>query len=344
MVPLLINNCMTSPATAHLHSKFNALCSHSMNYDSFKESYANKEAEETKSLPPGTRSLCDIAVAKAKRAKKPDALSSRIAEISPRVIAGVFCAMAINSALNDIVVAVKWASISILLSIFVIGKEVFGFLISFKPGMLAMFRRPTPRVLDGMNDPFVADGLLSGLTLTPSVKESLAPWIQTYACLSNLRAAWAQAIAFRWGVGTPYLAHEVDLQKIGNLAIVAIDLVIKTRDENKVVNFWLFSSFFVSMFFLCLGFVGHYSKIRMITRFVNELQDGKVSQNEVMLALEGVYNIMNGEDCDKSFGQAIEEANAKQEKQEKEGEAEEEKESEVEKPKEEDEVAKEKTE
>lgn len=301
-----------------------------MDYDSFRESVVAQEKTDFGSDCPNTCRLCDVAVLKDRKAKKPQTEMSKFIDLSPRVIAFIFFGMAINSAMSNFVVAFKWSTISLALSALVIAKELFGFLVTFKPGMLAILRRPTPRVHDGMTDPFAGDGLLSGLSLSDSGKAVLAPWIQTLTSLSNLRAAFLQAISCRWGVDTPYLAHEIDLQKIGNLVIVAIDLVIKTQSENKVVNFWLFTSLLTSLFFLCLGFSKHYTDVRTLTGFLNEVQDGKVNHNEVLLALEGVYKMMNGENCVKSFGKCVEEAEVNQKKKEGEKEEKEEKEEEKE--------------
>ena len=302
-----------------------------MDYDSFRESVVAQEKTDFGSDCPNTCRLCDAAVSKERKAKKPQTQMSKLIDLSPRVIAFVFFAMAMNSAMSNFVVAFKWSTISLALSGIVIGKEVFGFLVTFKPGMLALLRRPTPRVHDGISDPFAGDGLLSGLSLSESGKATLAPWIQTLTSLSNLRAAFLQAIACRWGVDTPYLAHEIDLQKIGNLVIVAIDLVIQTQSESKVVNFWLFTSLLTGLFFVCLGFAKHYTDVHTLTGFLNEVQDGKVNHNEVLLALEGVYKMMNGEKCVKSFGKCVEEAEVNQKKKKEEGEKEEKEEKEEEK-------------
>jgi hypothetical protein len=185
-----------------------------------------------------------------------------------------------------IITAVKYLKALPLISVIVLFKEIFGFLLIVVPGVKALIERPVPRTCTFTLYPIPET---SGLAI-------LNPVAFVIACLSNLRSAITQGILCRWGIDIPHIGQENDMLKIGNLFVLAIRFVLQTKEKpDLLLTIGFFSDAFQALFWLCVGFFFHYIIVSRITNFLLDIEDGKIGDQERRLGLEGIYRAVNGE-------------------------------------------------
>ena len=268
----------------------NFIMSNSKNTQTFEEFKKEVEDPEKQTdLLPGTRGLYKAA------------LSSN--NLIGLCLKGVYIFIALNNTLSQFVIAFKDITSLPFFSIIIFVKELFGFIIYFLPAIKALKERPK-NTFDCLIDPFSEGGLFSKLQVSDQVKPYLlkiTTFCYVLGSLSNLRSALGLAISLRWNTLLPLLSQESELQKIGNFLILSIDLVIKTKNEDKIINVWLFISMLKALLFLILGNVDVATNSIQIYHWLYDIRDGKVDKNGIALGMSGLYMKFLGEKPDNSF-------------------------------------------
>lgn len=255
--------------------------------EAFKESVREDADQTLKTLLPGTKQLI-----KKCAAKKPEGIE----EYLPRIMAVAFLAMAAYSSLTQFIIAFKWFPTLPSMSFIVLAKELFGFVIWIQPVLKVLRSKPEgSRIYSTVLIPFVSL-LGDSQTLIPeSFASTINSLIFAFGSLSNLRICSTLAIAAKYNIQLPFDQLEYDLEKIGNILVTIIDLVIKTKDESKTVNFYLFAGLLMNIFFIVNGFVKHAQFSQSLADFLADLQDGKLCEEAIELGLESIYDVQYGQ-------------------------------------------------
>lgn len=214
----------------------------------------------------------------------------------PRIVNAMFCLMSFNSSFQQLIVAMKWLPTLPGASLVLLFKELFGLAIILKPAIASLINKPEGNVFDSLLDPFQPAGLLCGVKLPSSIQPMIRALFFTFGALSNSRAALSLAVAARWDVALPLMAQETELQKIANLMVLSIDLAIKTKDESKPVNIYLFSGLIWAILMICLSHYNHSTAMFEILDWLNDVNEGKLTKGEILLGIEGIAKMTTGQE------------------------------------------------
>lgn len=271
----------------------------SKSIESYRESVRDHPDEVLKDLRQGTKDLLAVAAP-----KKVEGIQAYI----PRLTSLVFAIMGLNNTFSQIVIAIKWLSILPSMAIILFIKEFLGFALIFSQGLKVFQKRPerTP-IFSFVLDPFPSK----------SIPTFLKSWLYAICCLSNLRIVLTLAIAVKYDISLPYDTTDYDLQKVGNLLVTIVDLVVKTKNESKAVNFWLFTGLLTNIFFIILGINGHIKHYQSSSAWLADMAEGKLSPEAVELGLEAMYKLQYGQKPDEplNYGVNHKEDQAKEEKE-----------------------------
>lgn len=267
--------------------------------ESYRESVRDHPDEVLKDLRSGTKEL--LAVAAPKKVEGVQALI-------PRATSLIFAIMGLNNAVSQIVIAFKWLPTLPSMAIILFIKEFLGFALIFSQALKVFKKKPekTP-IFECVIDPFPQK----------SIPSFLKSWLYAVCCLSNLRIVVTLAIAVKYDISLPYDTTDYDLQKVGNLLVTIVDLVIKTKNESKTVNFWLFTGLLTNIFFIILGINGHIKHYQSSSAWLADMAEGKLSPEAVELGLEAIYQLQYGQKPEEPlhYGHCKEEAEKETEKE-----------------------------
>lgn len=252
----------------------------SKSIESYRESVRDHPDEVLKDLRSGTKDLLSVAAP-----KKVEGIQALI----PRATSLVFALMGLNNAFSQIVIAFKWLPTLPSMAIILFIKEFLGFGLILAPALKVFNKRPekTP-IFSCVIDPFPEK----------SIPHFLKSWLYAICCLSNLRIVLTLAIAVKYDISLPYDTTDYDLQKVGNLLVTIVDLVVKTSNESKPVNIWLFAGLLSNIFFIILGINGHIKHYQASSAWLADMAEGKLSQEAVELGLEAMYKLQYGQKLD----------------------------------------------
>ncbi|KAK8884547.1 hypothetical protein M9Y10_043661 [Tritrichomonas musculus] len=249
----------------------------SKNLESYRESVRDRPDEVLKDLRPGTKELLAVAAPKKKEG---------ITAHFDQLVSIVFALMGLNNTFSQLVIAFKWLPTLPSMAIILLIKEFLGFGLLLLPTLNVLTKRPekTP-IFQCIIDPFPQKGI------PPFLKS----WLYAICCLSNLRIVLTLIISVKYDISLPYDTTDFDLQKVGNLLVTIVDIVIKTKDESKAVNFWLFTGLLSNLFFIILGINGHIKHYQATSAWFADLAEGKLSEDAVELGLESMYKFQYGQ-------------------------------------------------
>ena len=252
-----------------------------MSYNEWKDSLKGKYTIK-KEIRSGTKELFDSILKKENN-------------LVPRILSLVFSVMSLSSCISQLVVAYKWIFTLPGLSIILFIKELFGFLIILKSSINILLKKPSKGIFDGINNPFDKEnGLLNGV-LDPITFQKFRGIFYVFGSLSNAKAFLTCLISAKYGVTLPLLGTESSLQKLGNIMVLTIDLVIKTKDESSEVNFWLFKNLLQNIVLFCIAQISLINNLMQVSDFVKDIEENQITSNSLKLGIEGIYNIINGE-------------------------------------------------
>ncbi|KAH0794733.1 hypothetical protein GPJ56_001280 [Histomonas meleagridis] len=226
----------------------------------------------------------------------------------PRIINIVLGILALQSAYSQILIGLKWLNFLPGISLIIFFKEFFGFIVTIKPAIEILTKKPENRVYEKLVETFSPGNLLSSLTnqIPAEGRKMLNAVVFIFGSLSNLRAFLSNIIAARWNISIPLMSQETELQKLGNIFFLAIDLVVKTSEnESKAVNTMLFKGLIINVALLCYSHIDHFKKMVRIYDFLADICDDKVSKEGIAVGLESIFTMTNGEKAPASLASSI---------------------------------------
>lgn len=217
-----------------------------------------------------------------------------------------FGLMALKSAFSQFLVAKNLIYDLPSLSLILIFKEIFGFVFIIKGFMKMLFKRPDKYLVVRINNPFDRDyGILSFMSDLQETKDLslFKGLIFSVSSLSNLRSFLCFTLMSLYDVSAPFSNQESQLLKLGNIIPIALDLVIVTKNENKLVNIWLFKDLMIQIITLMINHVQLASKFFVYADIYADVDNGKLSQNDVKLYKEDLHQFVTGEVATDSFNE-----------------------------------------
>jgi hypothetical protein len=254
-------------------------------YELLKKNIEKDGSAALPGLRPGTVSLLRTCTA-----KEPEGMLKYL----PRVVSFVFGLMALNNAVSQLKAAYQWLPVYPFISLFLLAKELIGFMLIVRPGIHALIERPSPQIYGKILDP------LWSLPVPSKAKDVLSAVLYAVSSLSNLRETISLAIACRWGVDVPLFLHEFDVQKVGNLIFTALNLAIRPKKEGKLIA-GMFLGIITNLPGIIIGVVNHYKTDWQLAQFLEDIQDGRIGREELALAMETLYRGSTGEKCKSAF-------------------------------------------
>jgi hypothetical protein len=255
-------------------------------YELLKESIEKNSTTALSGLRPGT-----VLLLQASSAKEPEGAK----KYTPRLVSLIFAVMNLNSAVTQLKTAYAWLPLYPLISVFIFAKELIGFVLIISSGLRALRKRPYPHIYGGILD------MCSGIRLPGKIASVLNAVLYAVGSLSNLREVISLAVAIRWGVDVPLFLHEFDVQKVGNLIFVALNIAIKAKNDEKAISSGVFLGLITSLPAIMIGIVNHYRTDWQLTQFMADLEEGKIGKEELALALESLYQGSTGQKCSSSL-------------------------------------------
>ena len=214
----------------------------------------------------------------------------------------VFLLMGINTAFTHIYTSFRYFQTLPLLSIIILGKEFVGFFLCIVPTIKILTKKPENYIFNQFLDPFQGIPFIPKKLkdLPADLKSTLRSFAYAFGCVSNLRMVLSLAIAIRYDISLPLDNHEFDIEKVGNLIVTVLNLVIAIRKDD-FIKFNAFISFLAGLFFIVFGFVNHSVQQQALYDFFADLNDGKLCKEDVELFLETLYANVTGEKLQTSF-------------------------------------------
>ena len=257
----------------------------------------------------------------------------------------LFSLMAIQSFYTQIFIAYRWLYIVPSISLIMFGKELFGLFMTLKPGIKILIKKPEKPIVNCFADPFDEDyGLFSFIKLNPLLLGFIRPLFYVATCFSNSRAIFSYAIQAKYKVKPCLFNQEILLQKLGNIMVLAFDLIIHTHDENPDLNLKLFFKLLQNVALLIFSHFGSSMSLFQVNDFIEDVSEGKLTEEQTKLGLQFIYQLSTGENIPDElrknllcFAKKEEEKEAKKEEK-KEDEQEEKKAEVIEEKKKDDEV------
>lgn len=259
--------------------------------ESFEDWQKNYSEEEkgVAELRYGTRKIL-------KSAAKPD--NGKIG----RWVQLIFAALALNSCVSQMIVGVKWFAISPALAVIILGKELFGLFLDLKPGIVILLKKPDCNIHEGLFDPFEKKyGAFNFLKVPVNIKYLITSLSYIAASLSNARMIFASAICCRYNVTPCLLNSDILCQKLGNIAILVLDLVKKTKDENPELNIYLFFGLFINVALLCLSLWNQSKVLLNIYDWISDISEGRLLPNEIKAGMSYLYSVNMGQAATEKF-------------------------------------------
>jgi hypothetical protein len=127
------------------------------------------------------------------------------------------------------------------------------------------------------------------------------PFAFAIASLSTIAYTLTSFVLVRWNIGPWSFVYQQNLMMIGNIVVYAMDLTVRTLQENLTITVFLFSKLFITLGSLIFGFSKHFTAVEKLTDFLDDIEQGKLGQKELALGLEGVYQLVEGEVPKESF-------------------------------------------
>ena len=243
-----------------------------------------------------------------------------------------FAALSLFSFVQQLQIAYRWFYIIPSISILMAGKELFGLLFTLKPGLLLLLKKPKRPVADCYNNPFDEEyGLLSFIKLDGALLDFARPLFYSLICFSNARAIFTYALQARYAMNSSFFNQEILLQKLGNIMVIAFDLIVKTHDETPELNMWLFFKLVQNVALLIFSHFSISSSMYNINDFLMDVAEGKVTKEEAKLGYEYIYSLSTGQQALPDFNKyvfGVEKRQIKDKSEEKEKEKEDTKEKE----------------
>ena len=155
-----------------------------------------------------------------------------------------------------------------------------------------MKTRITGKINLVLNDPFHPEcGIFKGFAKFSRFRSH----IFVLSTLSNARAVVSCFVYAKYSIQTPFLGSESLLQKLGNIMVLTFDLVVKTKDESTIVNFWLFKNLLQNIIFFLMSLLSQTSFLMNVQDWLLDIEDKKINENTLRLGLESISEKINGE-------------------------------------------------
>ena len=213
-----------------------------------------------------------------------------------------FAVLSLISFVQQLQIAYRWLFIIPSISLIMYCKELFGLIFTIKPGILILLKKPKRPIADCFNNPFDEEyGFLNFVKLNDAILGFAKPLLYSVICLSNSRAIFTYALQARYTINASFFNQEILLQKLGNIMVIAFDLIVKTHDETPELNLSLFFKLVQNVALLIFSHFTMSMSMYKANDFLMDVAEGKVTKEEAKLAYEYIYSLSTGENAPAVF-------------------------------------------